>query len=167
MPAAAGSPADAKWMDAEGVSIPVPPAEHPRVYLRARDLGDLERRTKALGALWQELQTLGKSNPQIGAEVDALRYLLGHDAELGKRAAAAALATMEAARFDPKGQDVTRPIGRLMCTGAMVYDWCYRVLTAGAEAGLPGAVRAAGQSSSNPAIRRARSARSPGTARSG
>lgn len=129
MPAAAGSPVDAKWMDAESVSIPVPPAEHPRVYLRARDLGGLERRTKALGGLWQELQTLGKSNPQIGAEVDALQYLIGHDAEIGKRAAASALATMEAARFDPKGQDITRPIGRLMCTGAMVYDWCYRVLT--------------------------------------
>src|SRR4051812_30456304 len=95
MPVRAGSPADAKWMDVDGVKAPVPPQGHPRVYLQSRDLPDLERRTKSLGKLWEELQALGKSNPQIGAEVDALRYLLGRDAEIGKRAAAAALASMQ------------------------------------------------------------------------
>ena len=127
---AARGPADARWMDAGGVSIPAPPAEHPRLYLRARDLPDLERRTKVMGALWQELNDLGKKNPQIGLEVDALRYLLTRDADLGKRTAAGAVTLLERAAFDPKAQDVTRPIGRMMVTGAVVYDWCYPVLAA-------------------------------------
>lgn len=128
--APARSPVDAKWVDAGGVSIPAPPAEHPRLYLRARDLPDLERRTKTMAALWQELNALGKESPQIALEVDAVRYLLTRDAELGKRTAASALAVLERAQFDPKGQDITRPIGRMMVTGAIVYDWCFAVLTA-------------------------------------
>ncbi len=35
---------DARWMEVEGVSVPVPPAGHPRLYLRAHDLDDLKRR---------------------------------------------------------------------------------------------------------------------------
>ena len=129
-PALAGGPVDARWMDVDGVAMPAPPAEHPRLYLRGRDLPDLERRTRALARVWQDLQALGEKNPQAGVEVDALRYLLGRDAALGRRAAAAALGILERAAFNPKGQDITRPIGRMMCTGAMVYDWCYPVLTA-------------------------------------
>src|SRR5262249_14563557 len=34
------------------------------------------------------------------------------------------------AEFDLKAQDVSRPIGALMLTTAMVYDWCYAQLTA-------------------------------------
>ena len=111
--------------------VPPLPAEHPRLYLRAQHVEDLRRRTEhpRLKRVWEELQALGKKNVQIGLEVDAVRYLLARDAELGRRTAAAALETLERATFDLTIQDVTRPIGRMMVTGAIVYDWCYPVLT--------------------------------------
>ena len=81
----------------DGVSIPTLPAEHPRLYLRAADLADLQRRTThpLLKPAWERLATLGKESPQSGLEYDALRYLLNHDDELGRRTAAATLKLMD------------------------------------------------------------------------
>jgi len=40
------APLALKWMDdRHGSRIPEPPAEHPRLYLRARDMPDLRRLT--------------------------------------------------------------------------------------------------------------------------
>ena len=132
-PIAAGprQPADAAWTSIEGVAVPAVPTEHPRLYLRARDIGDLRRRVAhpALKPLWDEMQAAAQKDGQVRAEVDALRVLLTGDGELAKRTAAAALQLLEQSRFDPKGQDITRPIGRMMVTGAVVYDWCYTALT--------------------------------------
>jgi len=117
----------------DGVSIPTLPAEHPRLYLRGGDLADLQRRTThpALKPVWERLGTLGKESPQFGLEYDALRYLLTHDDQLGRRTVAATLKRMDETTFDMQQQDVTRPIGRLMLVSpAMVYDWCYPVITA-------------------------------------
>ncbi|MFB3828363.1 MAG: heparin/heparin-sulfate lyase HepB [Bryobacteraceae bacterium] len=125
---AAGVP-DAAWMDVGGVRVPEPPKEHPRLYLRARDLPDLERRTTALKPAWDDLQRLARSNAQISVEVDALRYLLGRDADLARRTLASALELITRAEFDLKKQDITRPIGRMLVTGAIAYDWCYAALT--------------------------------------
>ena len=120
------------WITYDGVSIPVPPAEHPRLYLRGGDVPELQRRTThpTLKPVWERLQAIGRDNPARAVEADAIRYLLTEDADLGRRTAAAALKLLEETRFDMKQQDVTRPIGRLMVTGAVVYDWCYPVLTA-------------------------------------
>jgi len=35
---------DLEWMEVEGTSIPVPPPEHPRLYLRQRHISDLKKR---------------------------------------------------------------------------------------------------------------------------
>ena len=115
-----------------GVSVPTPPPEHPRVFLRARDVEDLKRRTAhpILKPVWDELRELAKTNVQIRIEVDAARYLITRDADLGKQTLALALDTLEKANYDPKIQDVTRPIGRMMVTGSVAYDWCYPLLTA-------------------------------------
>ena len=55
---------DAQWIEAEGTRIPVPPAEHPRLNLRARDLPDLERRMAhpALAVVRRELDELAERN---------------------------------------------------------------------------------------------------------
>ena len=105
---AAASPG---WTTYDGVSIPVPPAEHPRLYLRARDLPDLERRAShpALKPVFERLATLGKQYPNLGLEYDALQYLLTHDDDLGRRTAAAALTLLEDSTFDMAKQDITRP----------------------------------------------------------
>lgn len=122
---------DAVWMDADGVQAPRPPAEHPRLYLRAHDIENLKARAvhPVLKPVWDEMQATASKNAQVRVEVDALRYLMTRDAELGRRTISAALDLLERAAFDLKIQDVSRPIGRLMVTGAVAYDWCYPLLT--------------------------------------
>ena len=73
------------WTTYDGVSIPVPPAGRPRLYLRAQDIPDLQRRTThpALKLVWEKLQAAAKNNPTLAVEVDAVRYLLSKDADLG------------------------------------------------------------------------------------
>jgi hypothetical protein len=124
--------AGVQWTTFDGVSIPVPPAEHPRLYLRARDIPDLNRRTThpVLKPIWDKLQAAAEDDPAGAVEVDAIRYLLTRDTRLGQRTVAATLGLLQQAKFDMSKQDITRPIGRLMVTGAVVYDWCYPVLTA-------------------------------------
>jgi hypothetical protein len=128
-PAVIAHPKD--WMDAFGVEVPTPPAEHPRLYLRARDLDDLRRRLDhpVLKPVWQSLQKHSRDNAQIKLETDALRYLLDHDAERASRTAADGLNLLENAHFPKDKEDISRAIGRMMVTGAIVYDWCYPVLT--------------------------------------
>ena len=130
-------PVDAKWMDVEGVSIPEPPAEHPRLFLRARDLADLERRMghPVLKPVWEDLQALAEESTENRVQVDALRVVLNGDPELGRRTVATALEMMQQAEF-PRRQDITRPIGRMMVAGAVVYDWCYELLTDAQKDGL-------------------------------
>src|SRR5664280_1448921 len=115
----------------DAASMPVPPLEHPRLYLRARDIPDLQRRTvhPVLKPIWEQLQEQAQSSPSSAVEVDSLRYLLTRDTVLGRRTAAAALRLLQETKFDMAVEDISRPIGRLMVTGAIVYDWCYPVLT--------------------------------------
>lgn len=124
------SPVDAKWMEVDGISIPVPPAEHPRLFLRSRDIGDLRRRLvhPVLKPVWDDLQRLARENTENMIQVDALRYLLNRDPELGRRTIESALDTIQRVVF-PKSKGITRPVGRMMVAGALVYDWCYELLT--------------------------------------
>jgi len=122
---------DAKWTEVEGVSVPVPPSEHPRLFLRAHDIQGLKRRMAhpVLKPVWEQMQAAAKKRAQVRLEVDALLYLTNGDKELGRRTVADALTTLESATFDHSIQDITRPIGRLLVTGAVVYDWCYPLLS--------------------------------------
>jgi len=121
-----------EWMDDDGVQVPAPPREHPRLYLRARDLDDLRRRLAhpALKPVWDRLQKRARENLQTRLEVDSIRYLLDRDDALGRRTAADAIDTLEHATFPMDVEDISRQIGRMMVTGAIVYDWCYPVLSA-------------------------------------
>ena len=114
----------------DGVKVPVPPAEHPRLYLRAEHIEDLRRRIEhpVLKPTWENLQRLATMNAHYSMAVDALRYLLDGDRKTGRRAVDTALDTLEAAEWERK-QDYSRDIGRLMWAAAVVYDWCYDLLT--------------------------------------
>ncbi len=129
---AAGSPVDAKWMSLpDGVSVPVPPAEHPRLFLRARDIADLRARIThpVLKPYWENLQRLGERNAENRMVVDALRCLIQSDSALARRTIATALDTLEKAEWNMETGDVSRPIGRMLLAAAVVYDWCYGWLT--------------------------------------
>ena len=164
-----GKTADTKWIDVKGVRIVEPPAEHPRLYLRARDLPDLKRRLghPVLKPVWEELQALAKNNAQARLEVDALRYLLDRDADLGRRTVAEALRQLEQLKLSDDKTTNSRKVGRMMVTAAIVYDWCYPVLTEGAEGGVRHRNWCAWRSTSNAAIRRTRGALSPAIRPSG
>ncbi len=136
VPALRATPADNRpelqWRELEsGVKVPVPPAGHPRLFLLAQDIPDLRRRVKdpVLGPLWQHLQSLAPRSVQHRITVDAVRYLLEPDSALGRRTIEAALDTLRRCEFS-EIEDVSRDIGRLMIAGAIVYDWCYELLTA-------------------------------------
>lgn len=125
-------PADAEWMKpVEGVSVPKPPAEHPRVLLRARDIPDLRRRIEhpALRPYWENLQRLAGENSENRMIVDALRHLIKPDPELARRAIRTALDTMRVVGYDLDHGDISRQIGRMMMGAGLVYDWCYEELS--------------------------------------
>lgn len=114
----------------DGTRIPVPPKEHPRLFLRAGDVEDVRARVQhpALKPTYENLLRLGEQNLHYQMAVDALRYLLTGDRTLGRRAITAALDTLPAAEWEMRG-DYTRDIGRVMWAAAVVYDWCYDLLT--------------------------------------
>ncbi|MFC1614095.1 heparin/heparin-sulfate lyase HepB [Gemmatimonadota bacterium] len=120
-----------KWKTLDdGVAVPIPPKEHPRLYLRSGHLEDLKTRIghPVLKPTWDNLQKLGKMNAHYGMAVDALHYLLSGNRETGRRAVKAALDTLPVTRWRERG-DVSRDIGRVMWAAAVVYDWCYDLLT--------------------------------------
>jgi heparin/heparan-sulfate lyase len=123
---------EVKWTLIDSISVPVPPAEHPRLFLTSMDVPDLKKRVShpGLKQVWEELQEQAGKNVQIQIEVDAAKFLMTGDKELGLRTLELALKTLEKAEYDLTVQDVTRPIGRMMVTGAIAYDWCYPLLTA-------------------------------------
>jgi heparin/heparan-sulfate lyase len=119
-----------QWQEAEGTRIPVPPAEHPRLYLRAEHVGRLPRRLKdpALAPAVERLQAQAKRSPQSRVEWDALQFLMTRDPKLGRATIEAALPLLQKCELPPV-QDGCRVTGRMMVTGAIVYDWCYSLLT--------------------------------------
>jgi len=123
--------ANVRWMEAEGTRIPVPPAEHPRLYLRAVHVAQLPQRLKdpALQRAVEGLQAQAKRSAQSKVEWDALQYLVTHDERLGRATIEAALPLLQKCELAQR-QDACRETGRMMVTGAIVYDWCYRLLTA-------------------------------------
>jgi heparin/heparan-sulfate lyase len=130
--AAAASPADLKWTEVNGVRIVLPPAEHPRLYLRARDLPDLKQRMTdpVLKPVWDELQAVAKTNDQMRLELDALRYLLDRNDKRAKRDVVETLRLVQKLKMSEDETSNSRRVGAMMLTAAMVYDWCYPVLTA-------------------------------------
>ena len=135
-------PADLEWREAQGVKIPIPPKEHPRLYLRGRDVADLKRRahTAKTGELWARMQKQAKGKfrradekPMYVLSVDALSYLINDDEAAGRRAAKAGLALLksigDAKDYDRNVMWWSRKTGRQMCSVAAAYDWCYGFLS--------------------------------------
>ncbi len=138
-----------EWKEFEGVRIPIPPQEHPRLYLRAQHVRDLPQRMKdpVLKEVWADLNKLQadakpSDKPEkkdwryyfdsrglvTRVELKALNYLVTNNKQLAREAITLTLDTLERAEY-PNINDISRAIGRLMISGSMVYDWCYDQLT--------------------------------------
>lgn len=137
---------DVNWKEVNGVSMPIPPKTHPRLYLREQHIPDLKNRMNdpELKKVWSDLIKMQEDwKPEdipavkdyryyfnqkgitVRAELKALNYLTSKDATLGREAITTIIDTLERATFDMKAGDISRGIGLFMVTGAIVYDWCY------------------------------------------
>lgn len=140
---------DVVWKEINGVLMPLPPSVHPRLYLRREQVSELSDRINDndLAKVWSDLQKMKIDKtpaeiPEIKdwrfyfdtkglpnrAELKAMDYLMTGNAQPGREAISMIIDTLETAEF-PKISDISRAIGRLMVTGAIVYDWCYDQLT--------------------------------------
>lgn len=153
--------------------VPVPPKEHPRLFLRASDIPALSSKLNSpvIKPIWEKIKEQAKKikssegkpakpSPyreemelvvgtcQAAVEANALIYLLYGDREQGRQTILSALDILKNTALDivlPDGKWAAYPIrkngttvgyheafaiGRMMVTGAIVYDWCYDLLTA-------------------------------------
>ena len=147
--ASAQAEIELEWREIDGVSIPIPPAEHPRLYLREEHLPDLKQRMTdpVLKPVWEDLEKMAAENlpdveeserdwryyvqqrgAKVRAELLAIQYLVSQDRAVGRKAIKTALDTMKQSMWPPGVQDIARSVGRMMVTGAIVFDWCYDLL---------------------------------------
>lgn len=118
-------------VNAAEVTIPTPPAEHPRLYLRAADVAKLPQRFAhpVLAPVVERMEKLAKRSPQLRVEWEALNNLVKPDPAKGRATIVETLGLLKACELADK-QDACRETGRMMVTGALVYDWLYPLLTA-------------------------------------
>lgn len=137
-----------EWKTIDEVSIPIPPNEHPRLYLRQEHIPDLKERfsNPDLKPILNELIKMSKEvvkddgkkkdwrfyvkqrGVTVESELNAAKYLTTKNKELGRKAITDILVKMKASNW-PHVQDIARAAGRLMVSGAIVYDWCYDLIT--------------------------------------
>jgi hypothetical protein len=128
------------WVAAVSAAVPTPPAEHPRLYVRARDLPAIRARLNhpLMAQVWNKVQSAARNKPDglkpedltrwIAAK--ALVHLLNDDPASGREAIDVLRSRLPDVNFDLQVQDISRQIGALMLSTAMVYDWCYPQLAA-------------------------------------
>lgn len=142
---------DAEWKEMGGVTVPVPPAEHPRLYVRASDIPDVRARMESDEgkAILAKLKKAGidRTPEEEASEKDrgfryyfkmrgltsrvqllALDYLTDRDTAKAREAITSMLDTLKRTDFGT-GKDLSRASGVMLMVGAMVYDWCYDQLT--------------------------------------
>ncbi len=138
---------EATWQEVDGVTVPIPPQAHPRLYLQACDIPELKERIQMPQAqkLIGQLTKLGKDRTPAEeaketdhgfryyfkmrgvtsrAQVQALDYLTTGDKRQARRAITAMLDTLRTTDFGTQ-QDLSRASGVMLMVGAIVYDWCY------------------------------------------
>jgi len=139
---------DAKWKEINGTLMPIPPHAHPRLYLRSNNIPKLKERMSdpALKEVWDDLIEMQKDwDPKdipeekgwrfyvqqkgltVRAEMNAMQYLVTKDKLLGRNAITSILDTLNNSSW-PEVHDIARAAGRMMVSGAIVYDWCYDLL---------------------------------------
>ncbi|MFB9056868.1 heparin/heparin-sulfate lyase HepB [Mariniflexile ostreae] len=144
----AQSSSTVEWKTLDGISIPIPPAHHPRLYLQKEHIPDLKQRfhNPKLKPILDELTKMSQETVlddgkvktwreytkqqgvTVESELNAAKYLTTKDPKIGRKAITDILTKMKASDW-PQVQDIARAAGRLMVSGAVVYDWCYDLIT--------------------------------------
>jgi hypothetical protein len=119
-----------RWKDVDGVKIPVPPSDRPRLYLRPEHAGELSARrdNPVLAPVVERLRNLARRREQFKLEWDAVEYLISGNRKLGRETVEATLGLLKKSEL-PDRNDACRVTGRIMVNGAIVYDWLYPLLT--------------------------------------
>lgn len=139
---------EVRWEKIDGVTVPVPPQVHPRLYLRSEDLPELRQRVEhpEIKKTLELMQRLSKDRtPEEEAkapssdgfryyaemrgvttrsQLQALDYLLYGDKRQARKAIESMLDTLLNTNYGTKG-DLSRASGSMLMTGAIVYDWCH------------------------------------------
>ncbi len=100
------------------------PIGHPRVYVRPGDVADIRAKvtTPEFRGSWEQVKA-AQSDPRHGWFFSAFVYLVGQDKETGRRAIEGSLRAVKASTD-------ARTFGMPFHLSAIVYDWCYDLLTA-------------------------------------
>jgi heparin/heparan-sulfate lyase len=120
--------------------IPIPPFEHPRLFLRHQHLATIRENAQHpnLKPIWERYVQTAEM-PEIPSTLEAakdmflgnaLLYLFEGMEASGRKAISAALIVLQRTVFPLEKQDISRDIGNLMLMGAIIYDWCYPMLNA-------------------------------------
>lgn len=134
--------------EGKGMQLPKPPSGHPRLFFTNQYIPILAEKTESpiTYLLWSKilennkLQTDGildkkatdNYNLKIrdAIEAKALIYALSKKEEYGRDAINILFNFYNTLNLDPKKPDIIRSVGRVITTGAIVYDWCYDLLNA-------------------------------------
>ena len=151
---AAGQERDQKnvvWVEMDGVTVPLPPKEHPRVFVRSEEIPALKAKmqTEDGKSIIKKLQkaSIPRTPEEDAAEKDrgfryyakmrgitskvqlqALEYLVNKDASQARSAITSMLDTLKRTNFGTKN-DLSRASGSMLMVGGMIYDWCYDQFT--------------------------------------
>ena len=124
----------------------VPPAAHPRIWATPETLPQIRANLTAPthAPVWAEVQKEAAKpfrytaavdaeaeydgRVQVAAEAKAFVYLMTGDKTRGREAVELMTAYLGAIEFGNM-LDITRELGSAIYTGALVYDWCYDLLT--------------------------------------
>ena len=84
--------AESTWQNVDGTKIPVPPPEHPRLYLQAEHAAQLPARLQdpVLQPVVKRLEAMARKSPQGRIEWEALQYLVqaGSEPRAARRSSA-------------------------------------------------------------------------------
>lgn len=139
------------WVEMDGVTVPLPPKEHPRVFVRAEEIPALKQKMQHPDGKKIIKQLKKASFPRTPEEdaaekdrgfryyakmrgvtsqvqLQALEYLVNGDASQARAAITSMLDTLKRTNFGTKN-DLSRASGSMLMVGGMIYDWCYDQFT--------------------------------------
>ena len=139
------------WVEMDGVSVPLPPMEHPRVFVRSEEIPALKAKMQTKDGKKILRKLTEASQPRTAEEeakekdrgfryyakmrgitskvqLQALDYLVHGDASEAREAITSMLDTLRKTNFGTKN-DLSRASGCMLMVGGMIYDWCYDQFT--------------------------------------